>query len=53
MQRLKCTDFDLSDTAVGRQKALMKQQMMAAAADLSYEDWKKVEEIGKRKWGEI
>ena len=49
LQRLKCSEIDLADTAVGRKKELMRQQFRAGGADLSDDEFNQIIELRKRK----
>ena len=49
LQRLKCSEIDLADTAVGRKKELMQQQFRAGGADLSDDEFNQIIELRKRK----
>ncbi len=44
--------IQLSDTAVGRQKAVMKQHVFAVGINLSNEEWEDLTELRKNKLGE-
>ena len=51
----KLQDLDniaMADTAVGREREMMKQGVMSAGVNLSEEEWVKLTELRKRKWGE-
>ena len=51
----KLQDLDniaMADTAVGREREMMKQGLMSAGVNLSEEEWVKLTELRKRKWGE-
>ena len=42
----------LEDTAVGRKKIVLEQQLNAATLNMSPTKWNELLEIRKRKWGE-
>ncbi len=53
LQKLQDTNsIQLSDTAVGRQKAVIKQHVFAAGIDLSNEEWEELMELRRNKLGE-
>jgi hypothetical protein len=45
-------EISLEDTAVGRKKIVLKQQLNAATLSMSPTKWNELLEIRKRKWGE-
>jgi len=49
LQRLKCADIDLGDTAVGRKKALMRLQFRATGVDMPDDEFDQIVELRKRK----
>ena len=49
LQRMKCADIDLEDTAVGRKKALMTLQFRAAGVDMPDDEFNQIIELRKRK----
>ena len=52
LQSLKEMEISLEDTAVGRNKIVLEQQLNAATLSMSPTKWNKLLEIQKRKWGE-
>ncbi len=42
----------MNDTAVGRKKIVLKQQLNAATLSMSPGKWKQLVELRKQKWGE-
>ena len=52
LQSLKEMEISLEDTAVGRKKIVLEQQLNAATLNMSPTKWNKLLEIRKRKWGE-
>ncbi len=52
LQSLKEMEISLEDTAVGRKKIVLKQQLNAATLSMSPTKWNELLEIRKRKWGE-
>jgi len=49
LQRLKCADIDLEDTALGRKQALMRLQFLAAGVDMPDDELDQIVELRKRK----
>jgi hypothetical protein len=49
LQRLKSSEINLADTALGRQQALLEQQFNAAALDMPDEMFDRYVELRKRK----
>jgi hypothetical protein len=49
---LKEKEISLNDTAVGRKKIVLKQQLNAATLSMSPGKWKQLVELRKQKWGE-
>ena len=49
LQRLKSSEINLADTALGRQQALLEQQFNAAALDMPDEMFDRYMELRKRK----
>jgi hypothetical protein len=45
-------EISLEDTAVGRKKIVLEQQLNAATLNMSPTKWNELLEIRKRKWGE-
>jgi len=43
--------LDLEDTAVGRKKIVLEQQLNAATLSMSPTKWNELLEIQKQKWG--
>jgi hypothetical protein len=52
LQSLKEMEISLEDTAVGRKKIVLEQQLNAATLSMSPTKWNELLEIRKRKWGE-
>jgi hypothetical protein len=52
LQSLKEMEISLEDTAVGRKKIVLEQQLNAATLNMSPTKWNELLEIRKRKWGE-
>ena len=52
LQSLKEMEISLEDTAVGRKKIVLGQQLNAAMLRMSPTKWNELLEIRKRKWGE-
>jgi hypothetical protein len=52
LQSLKEMEISLEDTAVGRKKIVLEQQLNAAMLSMSLMKWNKLLEIRKQKWGE-
>jgi hypothetical protein len=51
-QNLKEMEISLEDTAVGRKKIVLEQQLNTATLSMSPMKWKELLEIQKQKWGE-
>jgi hypothetical protein len=49
LQRLKCAEVELADTALGRKKKLMELQFTAAGVDMPKEQFDRIIELRKRK----
>ena len=49
LQRLKCDEIDLADSAVGRKQELMQQQFCAGGVDLPDDEFDQIIELRKRK----
>ncbi len=45
-------EISLEDTAVGRKKIVLEQQLNTATLSMSPMKWKELLEIQKQKWGE-
>ena len=52
LQSLKEMEISLEDTAVGRKKIVLEQQLNAAMLSMSPTKWNELLEVRKRKWGE-
>jgi hypothetical protein len=52
LQSLKEIEISLEDTAVGRKKIVLEQQLNAATLSMSPARWNALLEIRKQKWGE-
>jgi hypothetical protein len=52
LQSLKEMEISLEDTAVGRKKIVLEQQLNAATLSMSPTMWNELLEIQKQKWGE-
>ncbi len=52
LQSLKEIEISLEDTAVGRKKIVLEQQLNAATLSMSPTKWNELLEIQKQKWGE-
>ena len=50
LQSLKEMEISLEDTAVGRKKIVLEQQLNAATLSMSPTKWNELLEIRKRKW---
>ena len=44
-------EISLEDTAIGRKKIVLEQQLNAAMLSMSLTKWNELLEIRKRKWG--
>jgi len=51
LQSLKEMEISLEDTAIGRKKIVLEQQLNAAMLSMSLTKWNELLEIRKRKWG--
>ena len=51
LQSLKEMEISLEDTAVGRKKIVLEQQLNAATLSMSPTKWNELLEIRKQKWG--
>ncbi len=52
LQSLKEMEISLEDTAVGRKKIVLEQQLNAATLNMSPTKWNELLEIRKQKWDE-
>jgi len=52
LQSLKEMEISMEETAVGRKKIVLEQQLNAAAVSMSPTKWNELLEIQKQKWGE-